>query len=65
MNELKVFENAELGKVRIVFIDNEPWFVAKDVAEAMGCTWNGKSRIAHVPQQWRGVTSVVTPSGEG
>ena len=28
MNEIKVFENAEFGRVRTVIIDNAPWFVA-------------------------------------
>ena len=28
----KVFENKELGKVRVAFIDDEPWFVGEDVA---------------------------------
>jgi prophage antirepressor-like protein len=41
----------------------EPLWVAKDVAEVMGYVWNGASRIAHVPEEWRGITSVVTPSG--
>lgn len=41
----------------------EPLWVAKDVAEALGYKWNGIARIAHVPEEWRGVTSVVTPSG--
>lgn len=36
MNELKVFENAELGSVRVVMRDGEPWFVARDVCEALG-----------------------------
>lgn len=50
--------------VRIVPDENgEPWFVAKDVAKALDYEWNGASRIAHVPEEWRGVTSVVTPSG--
>jgi hypothetical protein len=39
------------------------WFVAKDIATALGYEWNGASRISHVPAHWRGVTSVVTPSG--
>lgn len=26
MNELKVFENPEFGRVRTVSVDNEPWF---------------------------------------
>lgn len=33
MNELKIFENAEFGQVRTVTIENEPWFVGKDVAD--------------------------------
>ena len=40
----------------------EPWFVAKDVA--LGYQWNGVSRIAHVPEEWRRVTSVVTLRGD-
>ena len=48
--------------IRVVLIDDEPWFVAKDVASALDLTWSG-NRIAHVPEEWRGMTSVVTPSG--
>ena len=36
MNELKVFENPAFGRIRTVELDNEPWFVGKDVAEALG-----------------------------
>jgi prophage antirepressor-like protein len=36
MEEVKIFENAEFGKVRTIVIDNEPWFVGKDVATALG-----------------------------
>lgn len=36
MNELQVFKNQEFGSVRTLVIDNEPWFVGKDVAEALG-----------------------------
>ena len=36
MNELKVFENPAFGQVRTIEIDREPWFVGKDVAEALG-----------------------------
>lgn len=44
--------------------DGKPLFVAKDVAEALGYVWNGASRIAHVPEEWRRVTSVVTLRGD-
>lgn len=36
MNELKIFENPEFGKVRTVVINNEPWFVGNDIARALG-----------------------------
>lgn len=36
MNELTIFKNEEFGEVRTVTINGEPWFVGKDVAEALG-----------------------------
>lgn len=36
MNELQIFNNEEFGNIRSLVIDNEPWFVGKDVAEALG-----------------------------
>ena len=36
MNELKIFKNKEFGNIRVVTIDNEPWFVGKDAALALG-----------------------------
>lgn len=35
-NEMQLFENAEFGEVRTVTINNEPWFVGKDVTVALG-----------------------------
>lgn len=34
--ELMLFNNEEFGSVRVKMIDNEPWFVGKDVAIALG-----------------------------
>lgn len=54
----------EKHSVRVVTDDDgTPQFVAKDLADGLGYAWNGTARIAHVPEEWRGVTSVVTPSG--
>ena len=36
MNELQIFENAEFGQIRTVQLNNETYFVGKDVAEALG-----------------------------
>lgn len=48
MNELKIFENAEFGQVRTVTINDEPWFVGKDVAEALGYSDTNKAVSMHV-----------------
>lgn len=36
MNNLQIFQNDEFGSVRTVTIDGKPWFVANDVARALG-----------------------------
>lgn len=36
MNELQIFKNTEFGSVRVVEHNGEPWFVASDVAKALG-----------------------------
>ena len=36
MNSLQIFNSEEFGDIRTVTIDNEPWFVGKDVATALG-----------------------------
>lgn len=36
MEELQIFNNEEFGNIRSLVIDNEPWLVGKDVAEALG-----------------------------
>lgn len=36
MNELQIFNSEEFGDIRTVTIENEPWFVGKDVATALG-----------------------------
>ncbi|MFG5202274.1 Bro-N domain-containing protein [Xylella fastidiosa subsp. multiplex] len=50
--------------VRVVMRDGNPWFVAKDIAEALEYRWNASKSISHVPSEWRGVESVSTPSGQ-
>lgn len=48
MNELKVFENVQLGKVRTLEIKGEPYFVGKDVAEILGYERATKAIQDHV-----------------
>lgn len=36
MNNIQVFNNEELGCIRTVMINDQPWFVGKDIAVALG-----------------------------
>lgn len=36
MNEVQIFDSIEFGKIRTVVIDDEPWFIAKDISESLG-----------------------------
>ncbi|WP_368291410.1 Bro-N domain-containing protein [Coprococcus sp. RTP21281st1_F1_RTP21281_210402] len=36
MNGIQEFVNKDFGTIRTVIIDNEPWFVAKDVCNILG-----------------------------
>lgn len=63
MNEISIFQ-FESSNIRTTLIENEPWWVAKDVCEALGYVWKGVSgTISHVSEEWVGVCSVQTPSG--
>lgn len=51
MNKLTIFENNEFGKIRTISIDNEPYFVGKDVAEILGYVNASKAVITHVDDE--------------
>ena len=36
MNEIQIFENTEFGSIRTMMINDEVWFVGKDVATTLG-----------------------------
>lgn len=51
MNKLQIFNSAEFGEIRTVTIDNEPWFVGKDVAEALGYSNTRDALATHVSEE--------------
>lgn len=53
MKELQIFNSKEFGDIRTVTIDNEPWFVGKDVAEALGYSNASKAVSTHVGEEDR------------
>ena len=48
MNEIKIFNNPEFGEIRTTMIDDEPWFVGKEVAEILGYKNPSKAVMVHV-----------------
>ena len=62
--EIQVFENSEFGKVRTVRIDNETYFVGKDIAEILGFSNSRKAIADHVDDEDKGVTNCYTPGGK-
>lgn len=61
---LQTFSNSEFGDVRVITKDGEPWFVGKDVAEALGFT-NSRDAIAtHVFDDDKGVDKIDTLGGK-
>lgn len=51
MNELRTFKNDEFGEVRTLVINNEPWFVGKDVTKILGYTNPSKALLDHVDDE--------------
>ena len=64
MNGLQIFNNEEFGQIRTVTIDNEPWFVGKDVAEALGYSEPRSAVSKKVDDTDKGVAEMETPSGK-
>lgn len=50
--------------VRVFEVDGAPWFVAKDVAAALGIVWKAAETLARIPEKWKGVRNLRTPSGD-
>lgn len=64
MNELQVFKNEEFGEVRSLTLNDEPWFVGKDVADILGYTNSRKAISDHVDDEDKGVTKCDTLGGK-
>lgn len=63
MNELQIFNNAEFGGIRGLEINDEPWFVGKDVAGALGYKNPQEAIRYHVGAEDKGVREFLTPGG--
>ena len=53
MREMQIFNNEEFGQIRTVTIENEPWFVGKDVADNLGYQNGSRDINRHVLEEDR------------
>ena len=61
--EIQVFNNPEFGTVRTIMMNNQPYFVGKDVADILGYSNSRKALADHVDERDKGVTKCDTPGG--
>lgn len=60
----KVFNYGEVEgvQIRTQVINNEPWFVARDVCAALDISWSGHT-LDQIPERWKGLVKFSTPGG--
>lgn len=61
MNEIQIFNHSEFGEIRAVSINDEPWFVGKDVAQVLGYSNTRDAIDRHVDSEDK--NTVVNPDG--
>lgn len=64
MNELKIFDNEEFGEIRMIVIDEEPWFVGRDICTALNYKDSSDALKRHVDDDDK-LTRCFTVSGQG
>lgn len=63
MEGIKIFERQEFGQVRVVDVNGEPWFVARDVCECLELT-NTSQTLSYLDDDEKGITTNDTPGGQ-
>ena len=63
MEEIKIFENDEFGKIRTIEIDNKTYFVANDVAAALGYASPKEGVYKHVDKRDKIIFDLYTNGG--
>lgn len=63
-NMIEIFKNEEFGEIRTLTINNEPYFVGKDVANILGYQNGSRDINRHVDDEDK-LTRQITVSGQG
>lgn len=62
--ELSTFSSEEFGRVRVILRDGEPWFVASDVAVALGYANPSAAVNAHCKKSIKSTDNVIREDGK-
>ena len=73
--EIQIFNNEQFGKIRMVEIDDKPYFVATDIAKALRyvnpndaikkhCRWVAKCEVPHPQSKNKTLEVNVIPEGD-
>jgi len=60
---MQIFKNSDFGEVRTVTIESEPWFVGKDIAEALGYGNHRQALTTNVDEEDKVVHAMDTLGG--
>lgn len=63
MNEVQIFSNTEFGEIRTIQIEEETWFVGKDIANVLGYKDTSDALRRHVDEEDK-LTRCFTDSGQ-
>ena len=58
----KLFEYHHI-QVRTTVVNEEVWFVAKDVCDVLEIPWRGNDTLSTIRDEWKGVRKFRTPGG--
>lgn len=61
---IQTFQHSDFGSIRTITINNEPWFVGKDVAQALGYGDTDQALRKHVDAEDK-LTRQIDGSGQG
>lgn len=61
MNQL--INHPQFGEIRVEVINKEPWFVSKDICDALGIS-NNRDALKNLDDDEKGVAKTYTPGGD-
>lgn len=59
---MQLYQNSQFGKLRVFVIDDQPWFIAKDVCDALDIG-NPSQAVTRLDDDEKGITTNDTPGG--